>query len=230
MKAFSKANTIALILLITLGAVSHASPDDAPSWYPKVPQAYEPIREEMMALIIMLREEGIPQDTVGLLVLEGVAKSIDPPRLIQAVKAQADRLLWLNELLQNSGYIGLNEPEFKEALERLSLYLQSGVAPVAIESLFKDRPDLEKALYTGEALGKIVQFAYSTSEDQLRLAKAIVASNIPPRRYAALVSTVLRGLSAGFSPERLLDILVEVLSSGGGMLQIDQEIRSRGRG
>ena len=200
-----------------------------PSWYFKISGAYEPIKADVESIIQTLREEEIPVDTIGLLVLEGIAKDVEPARLIGAIDLEVDRLLWLKGLLKNAGYDAMDPSELAEPLERLSLFLQSGVERATIESLFRDEVDLEQVVYAGEALGKIVQFAYGKPEDQMRLANALLDSSVPPRRYSALASTVIRGLSTGLSPDRLLDILVEVLASGGGILQIDQEIRSRGR-
>ncbi len=229
MKIISKRNTTICLLLILLSSFLYGAPDPLPSWYLKIPDIYEPIKADVLSVIMTLREEEIPGDTIGLLVLEGAAKDVEPVRLIGAINLEVGRLLWLKQVLESSGYDEMEASELAEPLGRLSLFLQSGVERGALESLLRGQVDLEKVLYAGEALGKIVQFAYATPEDQIRLANAMIGSNVPSRRYSALASTVLRGLSAGLSPDRLLDIIVEVLNSGGGILQIDQEIRSRGR-
>ncbi len=69
-----------------------------------------------LPLITTLQERGVPQDTMGLLILERVAKDVDASRLIEAPNTHADRLLWLYELLESPGYAEPNQAALAEPL------------------------------------------------------------------------------------------------------------------
>ncbi len=233
-----------LIVFFALGAWS-ASAEAQESgverldrWFAEASRSdqYSSIKSDLSNLFAKADDAELPVDPLLRLLQEGAAKRVTPALLLDAVTAELRRLELGKTLLSRAEMYPEEAAEDDEEsarlkhLRRISVALQAGIAEQTLRKLVSSASSLKKA---GEAISSITDLAVSSeaeNETLRRLGLALVRSNLEPEGYASVISIYLKGRLYNLSIEETTRIIVNVLESGGGIIQIDQELSRRGRG
>ena len=165
---------------------------------------------------------------------EGAAKGIQPARLLQAAEDELDRLNFAGELLDRYVKPPLSPNRSASAAKDISIVLLGGLS----------RPMLERLFTAAQLEGKTVETTFQALHTLLEIASVSDLAEeelsqlgeqpysqaaLPAGGYDSLVSVFLKAGSRRLSGRETVEIIREVLSRGGGLLQIEGEMNRRSR-
>lgn len=219
-----------LLVFLPIPAVEAQTPL-LDQWYRESDNArrYIDERSELAAVMEQAREDGIPPELIMLVLQEGAAKRVPPSRLIAALEAEEERLATARRILERVDLLPIRTADIQNALRELSVYQSAGVPPDVLDSVLARTDELDRGLAAVGALAQVVGIQPLRDDTMATLGISILASELTPATYASLSSAYLRGTLNGLPPETVVRIIVDVLEAGGGLIQIDRELRTRGR-
>ena len=151
------------------------------------------------------------------------------PRLVQALSAEENRLATARRLLEDADLLPIRNEAIRNALRELSVYQAAGVAPRTMAETLDAAGNLGQGLAAISAVAQVIAIQPLSEETTTELGRTIINSELTPATYASVSSAYLRGTLQGLSPESVARIIIDVLDAGGGLIQIDRELRTRGR-
>lgn len=220
--------SIALIAAFAVlsSAALHADATELERWFRRSNRAdrYADDRDAIVAIVREADAENLPTDSMVKLVQEGAAKRVPPERLLDALSAERDRLETATRILTSHGHRSTDD-----AVERLAIAQRGGVTPAVLDSIAGAAESGKQAVAAAEAVMQLYSVARIDAAEAEELAVALVETDTPTSAYRSVPSLVLKGRAAGLSPEETMDIIIDTLNDGGGLVRIDREINRRGR-
>lgn len=200
-------------------------------WYRESGNArrYTDERSELAAVLEQARQDGVPPELIMLVLREGAAKRVPASRLIAALEAEEERLATARRILERVDLLPIRTEDIRNALRELSVYQSAGVTPDVLSSILESADDLDRGLAAVAAVSQFLGIQPLSDNTTATLGISILGSELTPATYASLSSAYLRGTLDGLPPQTVARIIVDVLEAGGGLIQIDRELRARGR-
>lgn len=224
---------LSLILLPGVGASSWA--DELASWYRSDPRAasYAGVRDRLGLVFSQARRERIPEGLLTSRLREGAAKKVPADRLPGVLRADVELLLRASRIVSRAGLGGnlLSRGASEQALKEVGIYLRAGLPDHLISDLLsagsRVRDGRESALAACQAIMDLRAVAPVEDADALQIGKLLMASGMQPSGYSSLAIVYGLGMSRGMSRDNLVhDVIINTLSSGGGVAIMNQKIQS----
>ena len=222
-----------VLLLALLAALAHplfADGNEASSWLDSEPRAraYESVKPDIVRIFDDAQKAGVPAGPLMDKLKEGVSKHVDAGLLLGALRAELDRLSAAEGLLAGRAS-GFGPGKKESAVRALSLLLASGAsAQVAGAVLDAGSASARDPSDTVVAIGIVAQVKLSIRlPDALAqsLGTALLRSRMPRAAFDSIPAIVLQARANGMSSEEAVGIVVSVLQSGGGLIQMQDRLQ-----
>ena len=228
------------LLCLLIGCISYSSfgdnkdpKNELSSWLQKNPQgkAYQNAEENLNRVIESTVEEGLPTEILMDRMREGAAKKVPEDLLVNALNEELDRLVLARTILQNEGIQFSSKGAYQDALREISLLLLNGVSGEFVSGLLTFSMSQDKGIEGVLAAGRSLLLISGTgplSEDQLyNLGKAFLSSRFSPTGYFSVASLFIKASVNQVEPVELLAPVIRILEQGGGLIQLERELRRR---
>jgi hypothetical protein len=228
----------ALILLLSsvmlAAAASPSWSDLLGKWYSSDPHAaaYAGARAELAGVFSEAAHRHIPASLLMVRLREGEAKGVPADRLVNVMRSELALLSRARVIVEKAGFGGtFLAPLSDETLKDIGIYLRSGLPDQLVTDLLSAgaaRPGgRESALAACAAIMDLRAVAPLEDADSLQIGKLLMASGMQPSGYASLALVYGLGRSRGLSQDALVhDVIINTLSSGGGLAIMNQKIES----
>ncbi|WP_455383038.1 hypothetical protein, partial [Salinispira pacifica] len=170
---------------------------------------------------------------------EGAAKQVAPRLLLEALQNGAERVRTAASILKEARLwpSGLGRDAVaarEERVRRISIVLQGGVSPLIVSTLLEDSSGpngsvaLDRVLRLCETLVAVLQVARVPDPDLLSMAVTLLSSRLPEASFQSLPPLFVRGRVEGIDGATLAQTVTSIAARGGGIIQMDNEIRRLG--
>ena len=226
MQRILRSTALIAVLVVLSSSILYADATELDRWFRRSDNAerYAGRREAIVAVLREAEADHLPSDSMVKLVQEGAAKRVPPERLLDALTAERDRLEASARILASHGHRTTDD-----AVERLAIAQRGGVTPAVLDSIARAAKTTRQTVAAAEAIMQLYGVARVDATHAEGLAVALVETDTPISAYGSVPSLVLKGRAAGLSPEETMEIVIDTLKAGGGLVQIDREINRRGR-
>ncbi len=234
-RSFPAALLFFSVLLLVSGAGT-ARADELAAWYRSDPHAavYAGVHDQLAQVFTEARRERVPLDLLADKLREGSAKRADPDRMVSALRDQLALLARARLIVSKAGFGGSflsagSVPE--KTMNEVGIYLRAGLTDHLIADLLSagsgSRGGRESALAACQAIMDLRAVAPIEDADSLEIGKLLMASGMQPSGYSSLAVVYGLGVSRGLSQDHLVhDVIINTLSTGGGLAIMSQKIRS----
>jgi hypothetical protein len=225
-----------LLILAFLMASRAAYPDaGGPSaWFRSDPlaPAYRGVQERIERIFNDAERSGLPVRLLLEKLKEGAAKGVDPERLTAGLRAEADRLLAAREIFTEGNVVFPDSGAFEEAMRTVSIALLAGMSPDLVRDLFAlGRPPARGPADAQAACAALIEMRESgrlSEEDLGRLGAALMSSRLSASAFRSIPPFFIKARARNIGEGELLDsIVIKVLESGGGLVQMEDALRLR---
>jgi hypothetical protein len=229
----------AALLFSLFMSVAGASPswcDELSGWYRSDPRAaaFAGVHDELGRIFSQARRQHIPETLLAARLREGAAKRVPADRMVSALRADLELLVRARLLVARAGGGGtfLSARGVSDGtLKEVGIYLRAGLPDHLIGELLSAgsgiRGGTESALAACEAILDLRAVAPIEDADSLQIGKLLMASGMQPSGYSSLALVYGLGMSRGLSQDHLVhDVIINTLSTGGGLAIMNQEIQS----
>jgi hypothetical protein len=224
---------IAFCVLMPVLILAGASADPLSDWFAGSEAAvrYEPIHPELSSILADAERRSIPAELLLMRIAEGAKKRVSPEKLLPALSLDVDNYAFALSIISKSTP-GEPSPRDKvDLLARSGMALRSGMDAAVFERVLSRVAGSAAALRRG--INALVAVAAVDSrmpldgESKERLALSLASSKEDEGKYSLLSSLFVRGRTGRIGARDLVSIAVSVLDSGGGFLQLENEITRR---
>lgn len=224
---------ILLCVLLTLLMVDLAAQDGLADWYSRSSLAgkYVSIHQDLLSILSEAGKVDIPSELMMARLAEGAEKRVAPDKLVIALRKDLAIYGQVLSILSRSPLGGVASREREELLILGGLAFRSGMDAATFEAAFMAAVD--RKVKPRRAMAAIVAVAAAgsrlplESEGEKRLAVSMAQSAEKEERFALLSSLFLRGKAGKMGTPELVELAVSIFSSGGGFLQLENEITRR---
>lgn len=225
-----------LLLLVAAVLVHGAEEAEVRSWFRSESRArpYIGMEAEIVGLFTEAESRGLPAQALLGKLKEGAAKSIDPKRLLAGLKDELARLTAAQGILERAWTAFADAASRQSALKDMSVYLLGGVGVEVLEGVLAQAALLQRgyadAIACCDALWKLREMSSVDDTGLLRIGRALLGSRVPPSGYKTVPSLFLRAKVQKVAESDILDdIVLKTLESGGGLIQMEEELARRAR-
>ena len=220
------------ILLLLIAPLVFCEEPGLSSWFQSDPlaRAYREIEPQVSRIFEEAGAAGLPLRLLMDKLREGATKGVAADRLSTGLRSELERLFLAQAMLDRQS-IPLPDQEAREdAMNGISISLRAGLPPDAVEELFaRSRPPARSprdAVATCAALIQIRETTRLSDADILRLGAALLGSRLPSTSFRSIPSFFVKARARGVGEREVLDsILIETLESGGGLVQMEDQLR-----
>ena len=224
---------LALALLLSALMLAAAQSEPLSGWFAKSASAgmYEPIRGELSSMLADAGERGVPLDLMMTRIAEGAEKRVPPGKLVLALRKDLDNFALVISMVVRTVPGAASTKEWPDLLARGGMALRSGMDTSTFENVLA--ASAAKGVETRRAIDALIAVAAVDSrlplggEGKRALALGLASSTEKEARFSLLSSLFLRGKSGKLGTRDLVAIAVSTLDSGGGFLQLENEITRR---
>jgi hypothetical protein len=231
---FSPATVLLLSSLMFMAAAYASWSDLLGTWYASDQHAaqYRGAQIELGRIFSEAAGRHIPQGLLMARLKEGEAKGVPADRLVSVLRSELALLSRARLIVEKAGFGGtFFAPLSDETLKDIGIYLRSGLPDQLVTDLLSAgsaRPGgRESALAACAAIMDLRAVAPLQDADSLQIGKLLMASGMQPSGYPSLALVYGLGRSRGLSHDALVhDVIINTLSSGGGLAIMNQKIES----
>jgi hypothetical protein len=223
--------TVSILLLLIAPLVFCEAPELS-SWFKSDPraQAYREIEPQVSRTFDEAEAAGLPLRILMDKLREGAAKGVAADRLSTGLRAELERLLRAQAILERQPVHIADQEGREEAMKGISISLLAGLPPEAVEQLFAlSRPPArgpQDAVAACAALIQIREMSRMSDTDILRLGAALLGSRLPSTSFRSIPSFFVKARARGIGEREILDsIVIKALASGGGLVQMEDQLR-----
>ncbi len=222
----------AIVIVFGVLRVPAASADNGlESWLRSDPRAaqYRPIADEATELARVLADSNIPDGFLVRIIAEAAAKRVSPTAVVSVFRRTVDAFLAANAVLSEVGFLP-ERPDGRDSLfVRLGIVFSAGLDVSVFEELVVYADNLDKLLTVSEAIAETLSVTDLEPDAKTALGRSLLASRLPVSAYGSVPSVYLRGRAGGLSTDDVTTVIIDALGRGGGLVQIDAELRRRVR-
>ncbi len=225
-----------LFSLLMISGAPAVRGDELAAWYHSDPRAaaYAGVHEQLGQIFSAARRERIPPKLLTDRLREGAAKKVTADRLVSALRADLGLFSRARLIVAGAGVAGpfLSAGSVPTGtLKAVGIYLRAGLSDHLIGELLSAGSRLpggrEPALAACQAIVDLRAVAPIGDADSLQIGKLLMASGMQPSGYSSLALVYGLGVSRGLSQDRLVhDVIINTLSTGGGLAMMNQKIQS----
>lgn len=191
---------------------------------PRFVGAYEAIESEIRDIIKELGDAGLPTRQAVLVCREGIAKAVSPDEVLSAVRDEASRLQLASRVLTK---YDTGESTTPEAVEEVSIALQSGLEGDTLQTLTDEADDVGRLLSILPALSRTARLGRVDQESLRDLGVAFLGSGLQPPTYAAIAGAISQAVLHGASPTGAVRTTAAIVREGGGLIQVTRSLDAR---
>jgi len=196
-------------------------------------QEYKSLYYQIRSIFSELEKKGLPGNSLLDKLNEGMAKGIPPPQLLKAIILEAQRINKAGQLLEKNQFPILNKKDNEELYKSISLFLLGGLSEEFLSVLlFLVKSKEESVRIFSSLCSTILNIKSITNlkeEALLTLAKILLQSELNSNSYSMLSSLFIKAKLRRMSDQEMLTLVLNILSGGGGILQIEEELSRRTR-
>jgi hypothetical protein len=192
---------------------------------------YANLGREYLEIQARLQALGVPSQILEERLREAMAKRVDIDTLRAALASDEERLGRIARALSATGHWETGAKERLEQFKSLSM-VTTGI--ISLETLEAYMAALPAQAGSPSALSAWVQATISLynlsdlSDGQLRsLGESVLSSKLKPSGYAIIPGLFLKARRNGLTDAETLKSMLRVLSSGGGVFQLEDEVSRR---
>lgn len=227
--------SLLLLGLFTMVWTLYAADQTLDQWFAEPTHAaYFDIHSELISIFAIAHEHDIPAALLILKLNEGASKKVQTLKMLEAVKAESERLISAKKIL--TAAIAAKKlaftPEQSEILLRgMSVFLSGGLTPEQINHflLRTGESGIDKFLSLGNTLIGIISINELTGESLLKLGDALLESSLNISSYSAVASLFLKGKLQRMNGGDLALMIIGILENDGGLIQMEAELNRRSR-
>jgi hypothetical protein len=220
-------------MLMLLLALAAAAEDSLSDWYASSSSAarYESVRGELSAVLAEAKRRKVPEELMIGRLAEGAEKRVPSQRLLAALRIDLENYALVLDMIVRSMPDSLEPRVRLELLERGGVALRSGMDAGIMDEVLAAAP--EGRAGKRRAIDALIAVAAADSrvplgrEGKRALALSLVSSTEKDARFSLLSSLFIRGKAAKISARDLVASAVSIFDSGGGFLQLENEITRR---
>lgn len=226
----------ALFLLTAAFAAFAADESVVQAWFRTESRAkpYSGIEARILDLFSEAGTRKLPEQVLLGKLKEGAAKRVDPERLLVGLKEELERLTSAQGIVEGSGIVFPDPAARQAAVKDMSVYLLGGLGVEVLKGILAQAILLSHgyadAISCCDALVKLREMSTVDDKGLLRIGRALLASRVPPSGYKTIPSLFLRAKVQRIAEADILDdIVLRTLESGGGLVQMEEELVRRAR-
>jgi hypothetical protein len=198
-------------------------------WRTKYAEVYIPLK----TLFIQIEQEGFPVESLLDKLREGLAKKVSPQVLLTGIKDETQRIKQAFELLNKIQFSYANQAEKTELYKNISLFLLGGLKIELLEQMLvgvQVKKDTVKVfLSLGTTILKL-KAATSLSEEELAtLTGVLLKSTLNYSTYPLVTSLFVKAKIRRVSDQEMFSLVVNILTRGGSVLEIEEELSRRSK-
>lgn len=220
--------------VIFLIAASASWSDLLGSWFTADPRSavYANERVQLGQIFTEAARRRISQRLLVDRLTEGAAKGVPADRLVSALRTELGCLERAQLIEDKAGFGGsFLSPPGEGTLKEIGIYLRAGLPDQLVSDLLSAgagrQGGKESALAACGAIMDLRAVDPLEDTDSLQIGKLLIASGMQPSGYATLALVYGLGRSRGLSHEALVrDVIINTLSTGGGLANMNQKIES----
>lgn len=220
---------IVLLFLSTVPLWADYSPREwlnSPSGAP-----YQSVADELEMIFSEAEARHIPGDILVDKMKEGSAKRVSGSQMVQALRAEMERLTLAMQLLNKPDRTSSESRD--TLLKAISLLLQGGVPVDTIDAVLEYsslvNQSSSRAIYALSSAFRVIAIAQAPAELLRPLSECLVRSSLQERQFSQLQSLAVRAKSQQIQGERLIQLIIGSLDSGGGLPALDRELQKRSK-
>jgi hypothetical protein len=192
-------------------------------------RVYAPLK----AIFSDLEQLGLPVEILLDKLQEGLAKKVTPQNLLNGIKNEAQRIKQAASLLKKTLFPYDNESQKMELYTNISLFLLGGFQEPLVESLLAgaraEKEPLKVFQFLGTTLLKLKTITALDEEELTELSRVLLHSTLNYTSYPIITSLFVKAKFRRVSDQEMFSLVVNILRSGGGILQIEEELGRRTR-
>ncbi|MEW6565744.1 hypothetical protein [Gracilinema caldarium] len=195
----------------------------------KAGAAYEQVASELQGIFDQAEGRQIPGDLLVDKLNEGAAKRVTGAQLVQALRAEVERLTQAIQMLEKREKIA--SASRASLLKALSLLLQGGVSVDTIDAVLEYANLVQKptnrAVDALSASFRIIAIAQAPANLLRPLSECLIRSSLKETQFAQLQSLAVRAKGRNIMGEPLVKLIIGSLDSGSGLAALDRELQTR---
>jgi hypothetical protein len=222
-----------LCILLSLLAIAAAAEEPLSSWFATSPAAgrYESIRGDLRTILADAERRGIPAELFMTRIAEGAEKRVASDKLVAALRKDLENYFAVLSIISKTMSAAPENRQRTDLLARGGMALRAGMDTGTFEQVFSDavRRDVppRRAIDALIAVAAVDSRMPLDGEGKRSLASSLAASSEKEERFSLLSSLLLRGKTGKIGTRDLVALAVSILDSGGGFLQLENEITRR---
>lgn len=208
--------------------------EEVNTWFASAPEAsaYADIHSDIMLLLLDAGESGIPVRLLLAKVKEGAAKGVPSRRLFVALENERDRLRSAIDIIDSAGYPLLRrDTDLEQPVKMLGIILREGCSAAVLREIlsggFAEGRTLSEGTAACGAVFHVKKVADLSDQELVSLGIALYGSSLPPTGYDTVSSIFLKARVHRLSDKDTLDLVLGVLKSGGGLIQLERALDRR---
>ena len=194
---------------------------------------YKTKEEEFYRLLETAGLAGIPLSLMWERIALGAARRIEPLPLLNALEEDLVRFSSVNRIIKTSNFYFSSREEATLLLKGFYTFLIGGLEIGTLDGILSlavlNGKDSEAVLALGTLILKVHQSFRPKEANLTQIAEAVFNSKISPSSYDSLAAFFVKARTVPLTFQNTLDIFISVLSRGGGILQLEQELSRRSR-
>ncbi len=206
-------------------------------WFKSDPRAkeYEELKPRIEEIFSAASKAKLPIWILMEKLQEGATKHVAPIRLVFGLQRELDRLKLAVSIVKKYKIPYKDKNELGAKLKHLSLILMGGIEYNTILKILevnqKNNYGEEKIFSLFDLLVQIKSINRTITQGDIRaLSYSVLNSKLKPKSYSSLASIYLRAKASGLTDNTIISTIENVLKHGGGLVQLDYELRQRGNG
>jgi hypothetical protein len=223
---------LAISILLLIAPLVFCEEPGLSSWFQSDPraQAYREVEPQISRTFDEAAAAGLPLPILMDKLREGAVKGVAAERLSTGLRAEMERLLVAQGILERQSVTLPDRKGREEAMKGISISLLAGLPPETIEQLFAisraPARSPQDAVAACAALIQIREMSRLSDADVRRLGEALLRSRLPAASFRSIPSFFVRARARGIGEAEILDsIVIEALESGGGLVQMEDQLR-----
>ena len=187
--------------------------------------------EELLEVFDDAAQEGLPLWVLFEKLNQGAAKGVPLSRLTAGLESELGRLRIARDLL--APYLpGGHDGDPGELYKQVSLLLAGGLDPRILGALLGPAGGASDGrvadnLRAASAVLAIASTSRLSPEELTTIGQALLGSSLAPKAYGSVASAFARARLAGMDDREAARVVVDVLSAGGGLVRLNQELDER---
>jgi hypothetical protein len=190
-------------------------------------ERYLPVESSIIEIAHDAQTLGLPLGPIVDKVKEGANKGVDPAKLVAAVGTLVETMKNARETVEKHV-----KPAPEKLIRETTLFIEGGLDPaIVIAPLIglsiDEKNDTEPFRAACAVLLEVHALRIDDQKILGSLGKSIVASRLPVSAYESVFTLFIKARAGRMGDADIITMITKILDDGGGIIQIEQELRRR---